>query len=92
MLWAELLLKKTYKSCTLPVLDVLKRVPTALTWTGTKLEGELWTDQRQGDAALVYDERQAVSLPFSFLGSVITRFVCFLRSTGTCQAKITERG
>lgn len=40
------------------------KVSRALTWTSTKLKAELRTDQRQGDAALVYDERQAASLPF----------------------------
>lgn len=64
MLWAELPLKIYAQSCTLPAINVFTKVSRVSTWTSTKLKAELWTDQRQGDAALVYDERQAASLPF----------------------------
>lgn len=48
--------------------NVSWRLCTTLSWTYTKREGELWTDQKKGDVALVYDERQAVSLSSHFLG------------------------
>lgn len=57
-----------------------------------KVEGDVQSDQKMDGAALVYDERQAVSLSLSIYQACNYEVCVFSSFHWTCQLNITKKG